>query len=159
MSTALHALLQREQMERDRALGALQRTQDALRRTLAQAEQLQQFRLEYQQRWSVQAQGVGDVHALLGYRSFMQRLDEAITQQAAAVQGAQAQVASAQALLVERERQLAAVRKLLERRAAEQQRAMNRREQKEFDEIASRVSAAQAEPTHDALDTSTSPHL
>lgn len=143
MPGALLTLLQHETSERDRAAAALQRAREAAERARMQAEQLQQYRRDYQGRWSPQARGHSSVELLHSFRAFMQRLDDAMAQQHDQVSMLDAQCARAQAALHACERRLASLRVLIERRHALALQQQRRREQKELDEFALRRATAQ----------------
>jgi flagellar FliJ protein len=64
----------------------------------------------------------------------MQRLDQALAQQAGQLQSADVQLLHQRQLLLARETRVAAVRKLVERRAQDHQRVHARREQNRSDE-------------------------
>lgn len=135
----LTLLLERAQTERDAATASCQRADQAAARQQAQAAQLQAYRVEYQQRWSLQFGREGRPEIVQCYRSFMERLDEAVLQQSQLVANADLLAARAREALLALERRVAGVRKLIERRLAEQQTAMSRREQRETDESAQRA--------------------
>lgn len=136
---ALSALLEREEADRDAAALALRQAEDHLARVRAQAEQLGQYRLEYIERWQAHFKGHAAIEIVLCYRSFMQRLDQAVTQQQALSERAQSAAGRSRQLLVEAEMRVAAVRKLISRRVEEHRRAVDRREQKQTDEAAQRA--------------------
>ena len=64
------------------------------------------------------------------YRSFMQRLDQAVAMQTRQAEQAELQLAQARRELLESELRVASVRKLIERRAAEMAHVGRQREQK-----------------------------
>lgn len=136
---SLHTLAQREQQARDQALAALRRAEDAAGRAREQAAQLLAYRGDYEARWTAQFNQRGTMEIVQCYRSFMQRLDQAVQLQSRQAEGAAAQVAQARAELLECERRLASVRKLIERRTAERLHAGRRQEQKHNDELAQRM--------------------
>jgi len=68
------------------------------------------------------------------HRDFMLRLDQAVLQQQGQLQGAGARLAQLRATLLARETRVAAVRKLIERRAQEQRLAAARLEQRRSDD-------------------------
>lgn len=124
--------------ERDEALSALQRCEEAARQAQAQAEQLQNYLGEYQAQHAQRfAAGTG-IEMMHAYRSFLQRLDVAIGQQARSVAHARSRAQAARALLLEREKRLAAVDKLIERRQLSHRNDLARREQHRLDEAAQR---------------------
>ncbi|PPE68472.1 flagellar export protein FliJ [Caldimonas thermodepolymerans] len=141
----LHALkvaLEHAEQERDAALRAMQRAAAQLEAAERQAAQLEDYRTDYQKRWSQQFQREGTVDILQCYQNFMSRLNAAIEQQQRVVAQARAGRQRCQAVLVERETRAASIRKLIERREAEEALAQRRREQKATDEQASRLAWA-----------------
>lgn len=137
---ALKVALEHAEKERDAALLAMQRAAGQLDAAQRQATQLQDYRAEYQQRWSAQFKREGTIDILHCYQNFMARLNTAIEQQQRVVEQARLQHESAQEALMERETRAASIRKLIERRSAEHALAQERREQKATDEQASRIS-------------------
>jgi flagellar FliJ protein len=135
----LHALLLREREQRNRALAAHRQAGDVAQRARDQAEQLRAYREQYRARWATQFSQGGTMPIVHCYRSFMQRLDQAVAQQAQAAERCAAALALAHGELLRCERQLSSVRKLIERRGAEAQRGHQRREQKHNDEQAQRA--------------------
>ncbi|WP_234413880.1 flagellar export protein FliJ [Ideonella sp. A 288] len=140
----LNTLLQHATHERDTALAALQQAEAAAEAARRQAEQLLGYRVEYRERWGSHFRGSGTIELLHCYQGFAGRLDQAIGQQDQAVKNAEARVERARALCVAREQRVAAVRKLIERRRAELDRAAGRREQRQLDEAAARQGAARS---------------
>ncbi|WP_157269891.1 flagellar export protein FliJ [Azohydromonas aeria] len=139
---SLQVLLEHEQRRRDQALAVLRQAQQRLQQAQAQAEQLDGYRGEYQQRWSAQFSRAATDMAVLGcYQSFAERLHQAVDQQQQASRLAQAQVDRARQALQAQELRVAAVGKLIERRQAQARLAEERRDQKRNDEAASRAAA------------------
>jgi flagellar FliJ protein len=136
---SLQLLMQREQQRCDQAQSAMRRADDTARRAREQREQLIAYRGEYEARWTAQFHQGGTMDILLCYRSFMQRLDQAVAMQTRQATLAETQRAQARQLLMESERRVASVRKLLERRLAELAHAGRQREQKQTDEQAQRM--------------------
>ena len=136
---ALVTLLERETATRDEAAVALRQAVDHRDRVLAQVTQLDAYRAEYVQRWQAQFAVSAAIEILTCYRSFMARLDQAVGQQQALAERARISADRNRELLVEAERRVAAVRKLIERRQADHQRWLDRREQKITDEAAQRA--------------------
>jgi flagellar protein FliJ len=134
---SLQVLLQREHC--DQAQSALRRADDMARSAREQREQLIAYRSEYQSRWTAQFNQGGTMDILLCYRSFMQRLDQAVSLQTRQAELADMHLVQARHELMESERRLASVRKLIERRAAEIAHAGRQREQKQTDEQAQRL--------------------
>ncbi|MEO7852814.1 MAG: flagellar export protein FliJ [Rubrivivax sp.] len=136
---SLDTLLQRDTQQRDQAQALLRQAEDKAHRARQQAEQLHAYRNDYRARWAGEFSQSRTMQTLLCYRSFMQRLDQAVQQQLHQTEQVEQQVRQARALLLQRERQLASVLKLIERQCAEQQRAGRRHEQKQVDELAQRM--------------------
>ncbi len=143
----LQALLAQTERERDIALIDSQRASTLHAQAVQQHEQLLTYRSEYEQRWGQQFRTSATIDVLQCYQGFMDRLVIAVEQQQRAVSDA--------ALTSERERQrlqqheirVASVRKLIERRVADMQRGVERREQKSTDEFAARAGWARAQAT------------
>jgi flagellar protein FliJ len=146
---ALDTLLQRAVAERDQAVLALGRAEQALRRQQLQLEQLGSYRSEYQQRWAGQFGRGGAIEIVLCYQSFVQRLDAALDQQQRQVQTASVGVQRARESLLACEMRAASVRKLIERRSTERQRAQDRREQRQSDERAQQAAWRRSQPGAD----------
>jgi flagellar FliJ protein len=136
---SLQLLMQREQLHCDHAQSALQRADEAARHARQQCEQLQAYRSEYETRWSAQFRSGSTMEIVLHYRSFMQRLDQAVALQTRQAELADRQRAQARQLLLDCERRVASMRKLLQRRVAEQAQLGRQREQKHNDEQAQRM--------------------
>ncbi|QPF73107.1 flagellar export protein FliJ [Roseateles sp. DAIF2] len=147
MSTqALTILLERAEAERDTALSQLQELQRQADAARAQADQLGEYRHQYQQRWTQQFTQRTTIDIVGHYQNFGQRLDQAIDQQGSVSRFADQRVERARAVLKELELRVASVRKLLERRQHELLRSALRREQKVTDEQAARAALAQMNP-------------
>lgn len=135
----LQLLLDRATQERDRVAGELRRGEEMALRARRQGEQLAAYRGEYLQRWSGQFGRGGAIELMHCYQSFMQRLDEALDQQQRQIDAAERAVAAMRQVLVQAEVRVASVKKLIERRQAELQRAEDRRDQRQTDETAQHV--------------------
>ena len=135
---SLNVLLDQATNERDAALAALQRAHEAVTNAQAQAEGLQTYRSDYQNRWSQQFGKGAAIEIVMSYRSFNERLDQAIEHQARVLASAHSQAETAREELQQREMRVASVKKLIERRVAEDRRAEERRDQKQTDESAQR---------------------
>lgn len=148
-SQSLAVLLEREQAERDQLLAAFQQAQAHASAATAQAEQLQAYRGEYQQRWQAQLRsGSANMDILRCYQGFHERLDQAIDQQRQVARHAEAQQQRTRAALTAQELRVASVRRLIERRQADVRQAADRVDQKHSDEVAQR-SAGTASWRHD----------
>ncbi|MBK1690397.1 flagellar export protein FliJ [Rubrivivax gelatinosus] len=139
MSTALATLLEQAESERDQIQAAAQRAEEHARRAQAQADQLDGYRGEYQNRWASQFRQLGAVEILHCYRSFGDRIDEALVQQQQQIDAAKANAERLRQRLVAAEMRVASVRKLIERREHERQRVQARRDQRQTDETAQQI--------------------
>jgi flagellar FliJ protein len=137
--TTLNLLLDRATQERDRLAGELRRGEDVALRARRQGEQLSTYRGEYLQRWGQQFGRGGAIEIVHCYQSFMQRLDEAVSQQQRQVDAAEQGVAAVRQLLLQAELRVASVKKLIERRQAEARRLEERRDQRQTDETAQQL--------------------
>jgi flagellar FliJ protein len=134
VNKTLQTLLDQAERQRDEALAALLRAEETLRRLELQAGQLQAYRGEYDDRGPARSGRSSPIELLHCHRDFMLRLDQAVVQQQAQLQGAGARLVQLRAALLARETRLAAVRKLIERRAQEQRLAVARLEQRRSDD-------------------------
>jgi len=137
--TTLNLLLDRATQERDRLAGELRRGEDVALRARRQGEQLTAYRGEYLQRWGQQFGRGGAIEIVHCYQSFMQRLDEAVSQQQRQVDAAEQGVAAVRQLLLQAELRVASVKKLIERRQADTRRLEERRDQRQTDETAQQL--------------------
>lgn len=136
----LQTLLQRAEAERDNALAVMRQAEAQMHAAQAQAEQLRNYRSEYDQRWTLRFRqtGGGTRELLQCHQTFGLRLEEAISHQAGSTAQMEARLQRARDMLLQREQRVAAVRKLIERRAQELGRMSQRREQRAEDEMAMR---------------------
>jgi flagellar protein FliJ len=133
---ALESVLDHAIHERDEATAQLYLNLESTRRLSAQMEQLSDYREQYRARWTAQFRQSAAIEVVHSYQAFVSRLDHAIEQLRQQLALAQTQELQARELLVSRETRVASVRKLLERRLAEQGRHAAAREQKQSDERA-----------------------
>lgn len=145
---ALSLLLQRAEAERDTAVTVLRQAEAQQRQAQAQASQLEDYRGEYDQRWTDRFRQHGTPELMQCHRSFGQRLDQAISHQHHEAQHIGNRVQRARDVLQERERRVASVRKLIERRTEELGRIAARRDQRSTDEAAQRTLAHRNTPLH-----------
>lgn len=131
--------LEQAEKARDAAQAVFQEARRAFEAAQQQALQLNAYRGEYQQRWGAQAGQNRQAAMLRVYQGFLDRLHQAIEQQQQAL-GAQARRLEAlRQSLQAHDVRAASIRKLIERRQQELQRAQGRREQKTTDEQAARM--------------------
>lgn len=135
----LTILLGQSERQRDAALAEHQRAQIARDAAAGQAEQLRNYRRDYEQRWSTQFAREGKIELVRCYQSFTERLTQAVEQQTRVAEHAAQQLERALAALRAAEMRCASVRKLIERRTLEQHQAADRRDQKQTDEAATRA--------------------
>ena len=138
-TASLQLLLEREEAERDAAALTLRQAQDHLQRLQLQMTQFTQHRADYIARWQQQFHEAGGIEIVQCYRSFMQRLDQAMAQLTLQQRQAEHNLQRQRHRLVEAERRVAAIGKLISRRVETHQRAEQRREQKHTDEAAQRA--------------------
>jgi flagellar FliJ protein len=106
-----------------------------------QLEQLQSYRDEYV-RNSTQANGAIDAVKLQNYRTFLDRLGEALRQHMKNLDNARAEYEKRRALWSEKRIEAESLSRVVDRFRKEEQRAADRREQREGDDAALRVSFA-----------------
>ncbi len=138
MSHALQTLLEQAQRARDEGLAALQQAELLVRELQGQTDLLQQYHDEYDARHPARGGRAAPIELLRCHLSFMQRLQQAQAQQKAQVQAAQQRLAQRRQALVGLEMRVAAIGKLLERRAKEQHAAARRQEERRNDEAGQR---------------------
>jgi flagellar FliJ protein len=138
----LHTLLEREVKRRDEAQASLRAAHENVDTQQQQADGLTTYRTDYCKKWSAQFQQAAPMEILRSYTGFLSRLDQAITQQVSVVAHARRGVDSAKQRLLEREIRVATVERLIERRQDLLARIEDRRDQKNLDELAQRLSAA-----------------
>jgi flagellar FliJ protein len=109
-----------------------------------QADGLTTYRNEYCAKWSAQFQQAVQMEILRSYQGFLSRLDQAIGQQQSVVEHAGRMVEVQRQRLIEREIRVATVERLIKRREAMLARIADRRDQKNLDELAQRLSATRA---------------
>ena len=121
-----------------RAMGEAARKVADLERQL---EQLQAYRNEYV-RNSTQSSGTMDAVKLQNYRSFLDRLGEAMRQHAQSLKAAHAELEKRRAQWSEKRIEAESLGRAVDRFRKEEQHAADRREQREGDDAAMRVALA-----------------
>jgi flagellar FliJ protein len=125
-----------------RAMGDAARKVAELERQL---EQLQSYRDEYVRK-SAQGAGAIDAVKLQNYRMFLDRLGEAVRQHLRNLDAARTEYEKRRALWSEKRVEAESLSRVVERFRTDERRAADRREQREGDDAAMRVSlAAQGE--------------
>jgi flagellar FliJ protein len=140
----LHTLLERERKRRDEQMAQVRNAVANVEAQQQQADSLTGYRSEYCQKWSAQFQQSAQIEILRSYHGFLARLDQAITQQQSVVEHATRMVDAQRQRLVEREIRVATVERLIKRREAMLAKVADRRDQKNLDEMAQRVTSARA---------------
>jgi flagellar protein FliJ len=135
----LTTLLAQAERERDMALADQMRAQSAHSAAVAQAEQLLLYRREYEQRWQKQFASLGKIELVRCYQGFMERLTQAVEQQARSTEHTAQQVERSGTELRAAELRCASVRRLIERRVRDLRADADRREQKQSDEQSARA--------------------
>lgn len=141
----LKTLLEREQKRRDEQMAQVRSAVANAEAQRQQSDGLTDYRTEYCRKWSAQFQQAASMEILRSYHGFLSRLEQAITQQASVVEHAQRMVEAHRQRLVEREIRVATVERLIKRREALLAKVADRREQKNLDELAQRLSATRAQ--------------
>jgi flagellar protein FliJ len=103
-----------------------------------QIEQLQSYRDEYV-RNSTQANGAIDAVKLQNYRSFLERLGEALRQQLKSLESARTEYENRRAAWSEKRVEAESLGRVVDRFRKEERRAADRREQREGDDAAMRI--------------------
>jgi flagellar FliJ protein len=136
MTAVLHTLLEQAERQRDGLVQALQQAQQHQALLEQQAEQLRTYRDETERRGPTAAGRSAGMEMVQVHCGFMQRLDQALLQQAGTLQAAQERCARLHALRVAAEQRVAAVRRLLERRGQAAAAEEARRDQRRSDDAA-----------------------
>ena len=137
----LHTLLDREKKRRDEQMAQVRNAVANVEAQQQQADSLTTYRSEYCQKWSAKFQQAAPMEILRSYHGFLSRLDQAIGQQQSVVEHAQRMVDVQRQRLIEREIRVATVERLIKRREAMLAKIADRRDQKNLDELAQRLSA------------------
>jgi flagellar FliJ protein len=122
--------------KRDEARHLLQEAQAVQKAAQAQLHQLQDYARETEQRWGVRADTQVQPEVMYHHYQFMDRLGHAAGLQTGVVEDQAARVENAQRALMDAERRLASLRKVVEQRRRELELAQARTEQKQTDERA-----------------------
>lgn len=138
-NSSLLVVLEAAEKARDAAVAELEGGRRAYEAARQQAQSLTDWRREYQHRWQSQFRQAGGMEIMRCYQDFMQRLGEAVSDQDKRVEQARLYMERCRTLLMERERKVAAVTQLMDRRHAEVLLKQNRQDQKATDEVAARA--------------------
>jgi flagellar FliJ protein len=143
-SQPLITLLEQAEEARDAALAQFEVSRKAHEGSRQQLQSLQDFRDQYQTRWQTQFRQAGGMEIMRCYQDFMARLGDAVNDQHRRCEQFNQAMERCRNELIERERKVAAVTQLLQRREKEQAQREMRREQKATDELAARLMASAA---------------
>ncbi len=136
------ALLEQAEAARGEAVQQFERGRQAHDTARQQLQSLHDFRKQYQDRWQQQFRQAGGMEIMRCYQDFMTRMSEAELEQQRRAEQAHSYLERCRTLLIERERKVTAVTRLMERRAGEMLLKEQRRDQKATDEVAARLHAA-----------------
>lgn len=136
MQQPLTTLLEIAERERDAAAAALVQGQQAVRQLQQQLEQLRVYRCEYEARSPAASGRAAPIELLRCHQGFMQRLDQALSQQRGVLQAAEARVPQLHQALIAHETRVAGVARLLQRRQREHDAQQERHDQRRNDELA-----------------------
>ncbi len=140
----LNLLLERERKRRDEQMAQVRSAVANVEAQQQQADGLTGYRTEYCQKWSAQFRQAAQIEILRSYHGFLARLDQAISQQESVVEHARRMVDVQRQRLIERGIRVATVERLIKRREALLAKVADRRDQKNLDELAQRLSSARA---------------
>lgn len=132
-------LLESAERARDEAISVMEGARQSHEAARQQAQSLADWRKEYQQRWSSQFSRSGGMEIVRCYQEFAAKLGDAVDEQANRVEQARTFLDQCRLQLIEREREVAAVGQLIDRRQKEKALGQQRQEQKATDEQASRA--------------------
>ena len=125
--------------QRDDAGLALAKVVRRFEHARQQLEQLQSYAADTAARWSVASQARSTPQIVGHYYQFMERLEQTIDMQQAAIAEAQRQRDAARQVLLEVEIRMAGLTRLLEKRRAEMARMHAVRDQRQSDELAAQM--------------------
>ncbi|MFT4241175.1 MAG: flagellar export protein FliJ [Acidovorax sp.] len=133
---ALTVAIEAAVRKRDEARRVLQDAQAAQQGARAQLDQIEGYARETEARWGVKADAAMKPEVLYHHYQFMGRLGHAVGIQAGVVDHHSQRVEAARQALLQAELRLASLRRLVDKRRQELERAEMRRDQKQTDERA-----------------------
>lgn len=142
MTQALVTLLEHAERQRDQALALKRRADEALSVAVQQQTQLTAYRRDHQTRWSAAFSRSVAVPLLHCHHAFSDRLHDAVDLQTGQVDRARQTAAKRQVDTLEAERRVAAISKLMKRRADTASQHQHRQEQRQSDERSARAAWA-----------------
>ena len=135
----LELVLERETQQRDQVRNQWQLAQAKRDKLQAQRQQFEDYRLDYQRRWHVDFRQHSPLEVHTHFRQFMGRVDEVMAQLNHQISVAEGTLERCRLALVEAERRVASLEKLLDLRRREVLERQRRRDQKQQDELAQRL--------------------
>lgn len=144
----LQPVLELAERVRDDAAAALRQAERALEHAEHQARQISGYRSETQQRWQAQFRQGAAIALVHCYQNFVDRLHGAEAHGDAGVAAARRRCEAARAALQAAELRLASVGRLKERREALLRLGLERRDQRQTDEAATRASLRERHEPH-----------
>jgi flagellar FliJ protein len=142
MTQALVTLLEHAERQRDQALALKRRADEAVSMAVRQQSQLTAYRLDHQMRWSAAFSQSVAVPLLHCHHAFSDRLHDAVDLQTGQVDRARQTAEKRQLDALEAERRVAAISKLMKRRADAASQHQHRQEQRQSDERSARAAWA-----------------
>jgi flagellar protein FliJ len=136
---SLFVVLEQAKSSRDHAFMLLESSRKILEDARYKLNSLHNFRQQYEERWQGQFRLAGGMEIVRCYQDFMARLTSAVDEQAKRVDHLQRDHEMRRTDLLECERKLSAVEKLIERRQQEMLVSTMRKEQRDTDEMATRL--------------------
>jgi len=133
---ALSVAIEAASRQRDEARQALQNTEAAQQAARDQLEQIEGYARATEARWGVRADTAMQPEVMYHHYQFMNRLGHAAGIQTGVVGDQARRVEAARQALLQAELRVASLRKVLDARRQELERAQMRREQKQTDERA-----------------------
>ncbi|MEY4748223.1 MAG: hypothetical protein RIQ60_437 [Pseudomonadota bacterium] len=149
-TSSLDTLLESAQRTRDQARARANRARAVLDAARAQANQLRDYRSATQTRWGEQFKAGATINLVQCYQGFVGRLENAVDMQGHQVARLERELQQAEADTLAAELKVAALEKLIARRLAEQRLRGERRDQKQMDEFASRLSWQHSQGSRDS---------
>lgn len=135
----LRFLAARTEAERDQALAEQHKAEAGARAAAAQAAELLAYRRDYEARWHAEFCREGKIELVRCYQGFMERLTQAVEQQARIAEHAAGAAAQRAATVRDLDLRASGLHKLIQRRVGESDRALARAEQSQSDEQAARA--------------------
>ncbi|GAA6143251.1 flagellar export protein FliJ [Hydrogenophaga sp. 5NK40-0174] len=137
--TSLNKVVDLAEKRRDAALSALAQQQREMAMAQAQLDQLESYSAEAQQRWAGRTGVQLDASLLHHHRHFMDKIRHAVEFQRSVIGNKQAQIDRCQIAVHAAERDVAGLKKYVERQLSAQELSRRKREQKDTDEMAMNV--------------------